>query len=141
MTAIPQGPGIAPPPKNSGCLKWAAIGCAVVVMLGAVAMAGVVILVFGAIRSTDAYKDSLRRAQNDPRVIAAIGAPVKPGWYVTGNVNVNNADGTADINYPISGSRGEATVHVVATRSTSGWSYSRMTVDPDKGSSIDLLSP
>jgi hypothetical protein len=144
MTTTPVTP-IAPPPQappqKSGCWKWGAIGCVIVLLLLAGGMAVIGLGVFGMIKRTDAYKESLRRAQNDPRVIEAIGSPVKPGFIVTGNVKVNNNTGNADIDFKVSGPKGKATVHTVATLDPTGWTYTNMTATPENGTAIDLLHP
>jgi hypothetical protein len=135
----PQPQGQQPPPQKSGCLKWLLIGCSVLFVLGIAAVAVLVVVVFGAIRSTDAYKGARDRAVNDPRVIAALGAPVETGWWVKGSVNVDNDGGHANITFPISGPKGKATVEAIATRDAEKWVYTKLKVDPDGGPPIDLL--
>ena len=87
-TAPPPPP---PPAKKSGCWKWGALGCLAVIVIGAIGIGVLVVFVFGAIKSSDVYKEALSRAQNDPRVIAALGSPIKSGFFLSGNVNVNNS--------------------------------------------------
>ena len=36
-------------------------------------------IVFGAIKSSDAYKSALVKAKADPRVVAALGSPIEDG--------------------------------------------------------------
>src|SRR5437899_7474430 len=130
-TMPPPPPGAPPPPaQKSGCWKWGALGCLAVIILGALGIGAVVVIVFGAIKSSDVCKPALARAQNDPRVIAALGSPVTAGLFVTGNVNVTGAGGQADITFPIHGPKGKGTVRAVATRDTSGWHYTEMTATP-----------
>jgi len=136
-TAPPPPP---PPAKKSGCWKWGALGCLAVIVIGAIGIGVLVVFVFGAIKSTDVYKEALSRAQNDPRVIAALGSPIKSGFFLSGNVNVNNNNGTANFSFPISGPKGKGSVHAVATRDSSGWHYSELTATPDGGSTINLMS-
>ena len=97
------------------------------------------VIVFGAIKSSDVYKQALARAQNDPRVIATLGSPVTAGFFVSGNVHVTGAGGDADVTFPISGPKGKGTVRAVATRDTSGWHYTELTAAPENGSPINLL--
>lgn len=137
----PPPPAAAPPPKKSGCLKWAIIGCLSLLVLGAIGIAGLVLIVFGAIKSTDAYRGARATAERDPRVIAALGTPIEPGWWVSGNVNVDANGGNADFVFPIHGPKGEARVHAIATRDTSGWHYRELVVSPTNGPPIDLLKP
>jgi hypothetical protein len=136
-------PPTAPPPsapKKSGCWKWGAIGCLAVIVIGAIGAGALVLVLFGAIKSSDVYKGALSRAQNDPRVIAALGSPITPGFFISGNVNVTASGGNADITFPIKGPNGKGNVHAVATRDSSGWHYSELTATPQNGSPINLMS-
>lgn len=134
-------PGAPPPAKSSGCLKWGCIGCGAVLLLGCVFLAGIVVFVFGAIKHTDVYTGAVRRVQQDSRVTAAIGSPVETGWWLMGNVNVDNNGGHADFTFPVHGPNGKASVHTVATKESGNWIYTELTVTPDGGQPIDLLKP
>jgi len=144
MTVPPQGsynPQPAPQPaQKSGCFKWVALGCAAITVVGIGAVAAIVLFVFGAIKSSAVYTGALDRAAHDPRVIAALGEPIEAGWYVMGTVRVKNSEGTASFDFPIHGPKGEASMHVEATRHLDRWSYSELTVKPHNGSTIDLLT-
>ncbi len=137
----PPVPAATPPPQKSGCLKWAVIGCGIVIVLLAAFCAVLVIFVFGAIKRSDVYKGALRRVQDDPRVVAALGSPVEAGWIVTGNVHVDTNGGNAEINFPVSGPKQKAKVHAVATVENGQWKYTILTVQPQSGPLIDLNSP
>jgi hypothetical protein len=136
----PQNQQPLQPQKNSGCIKWLAIGCVVAVFLGAAGAGGIVFFVFGLIRSSDVYKEALQRARSNPQVIAALGQPIDPGWWVAGSINIENNSGHADITFPIKGPNGGATVEATATKKGDQWTYSRLRVKPKKGPDIDLLS-
>ena len=76
----PQGsytlpPGAPPPPpaKSGGCWKAVAIGCGIIIVLGAAAVVCLVIFVFSVIKRSDVYREAYTRASNDPRVVSAIG--------------------------------------------------------------------
>jgi Cytochrome oxidase complex assembly protein 1 len=43
-----------------------------------------------------------------PAVIEALGSPIKEGFFVSGNTNVNGASGEANLSIPISGPREKA---------------------------------
>ncbi|HJW95189.1 MAG TPA: cytochrome c oxidase assembly factor Coa1 family protein [Thermoanaerobaculia bacterium] len=134
----PQGPQ-PPQQQKSGCLKWLLIGCSIVFVLfvGFVAVVGYGVV--AVIKRSDAYKGARDRAINDPRVIAALGAPVEAGWWVKGSLTTDNG-GHANIDFPISGPKNKATVIAVATINEQGkWVYTRLQVDPDGGPPIDLL--
>jgi Cytochrome oxidase complex assembly protein 1 len=142
MTVNPNSPinPIAPPQqKSSGCLKYGLIGCVIVLAIVAIVAAAIMAVAFGAIKSTDAYKEAQHRAVTDPRVLAALGAPVEAGFFVTGKISVVNRTGTAIMNFPISGSRQKASVRAEATLDAEGWHYSVLRVEPQHGPPIDLL--
>jgi len=134
-------PQVVPPPKKgSGCWKWGAIGCLAVLVIAAIGAGAIVMIAFGAIKSSDAYRGALATAQKDPRVIAALGSPVHSGFWVIGNVSVDTEGGQADFQFPLSGPKDDGRVHAVATRDTSGWHYKELTMTPRHGPPIDLLS-
>src|SRR5258708_39579720 len=129
---------VAPQQKKSGCMKWALIGCRAAIVLGVAFVAVIVIVVFGAMKKSDVYREALRRAQNDPAVTAALGTPIEAGFYVTGNVKLDSTGGHATLDFPISGPKGKGVVHAVATKSGAGWDYSELTVTPATGPAIRL---
>jgi hypothetical protein len=144
----PQGsytlpPGAPPPPpaKSSGCWKALAIGCSVILVLGLAAMIALFVFVFSVIKRSDVYREAYNRATSDPRVIERLGAPIEKGWWVIGSVHLNNNEGTANIDFPISGPKGKARVHAAASYDGNAWSYSSLTVRPDVGGEIDVLKP
>lgn len=126
------------PAKSSGCLKWGLIGCGAVVVLLVALAAVLVLVVFGAIKRSDVYAEALRRVQNDPAVTVALGTPIEAGLYVTGNVNLNASGGHANFDFPVSGPKGKADVHAVATLNGPKWEYSELTVTPANGPVINL---
>jgi hypothetical protein len=129
-----------PPPKSSGCGKIALIGCIVIIVLGVIAGVVIALGVFTVIKKTDVYKQARDRACNDPRVIAALGEPVTPGFIVTGGVHIDTNGGNANVHFPIKGSRAGGKVDAEATYDGSKWTYSKLLVTPDNGPPIDLTA-
>ena len=107
--------------------------------MAAAFVAVIVIVVFGALKSSDAYKLAVARAKADPRVTAALGTPISEGMFLSGNTNVDGASGEANLAIPISGPKGKATLYVVATKSAGKWTYSKLIVQPAGGDEIDLM--
>jgi len=105
----------------------------------AAAVLGIATMVFGMMKSSDAYKTAVLRANNDPRVISAMGAPVTEGLLVTGNINLNNDSGAANLAIPLSGPKGSGVIRVEATKSGGVWTYSTLeVVVAGTGEKIDL---
>ena len=139
--STPPQPGQPPAQKSSGCLKVFLIGCGVLIFLGAAFAAALVFIVFGAIKRSDVYREALNRVRADQRVVAAIGEPIDPGFWVSGSMNVNNGKGNADFSFPIKGPRGSAKVHAVASTEGQKWEYSELVVTPASGPPINVLAP
>lgn len=81
--------------------KWCVpvLGALLLALSVAVVLGGVALLL-GAIKSSGAYQHALARAQSDPAVIAALGEPIRAGWFVQGNISTSGASGDADLAIP-----------------------------------------
>ena len=98
------------------------------------------VIVFSAMKSTDVYREALARAKADPTVIKALGSPIKDGFLVSGNTNVNGASGESNLAIPISGPKGKGTIYVSANKSLGQWNYSGLVVEVGQTHErIDLL--
>ena len=116
------------------------VGCLSVALLFAIFVGSIIVIVFSAMKSTDVYKDALARAKADPVVIEALGSPIKDGFLVSGNTNVNGASGESNLAIPISGPKGKGTIYVSANKSLGQWNYSGLVVEvAETHERIDLL--
>lgn len=97
-------------------------------------------LVFGVMKSSDAYKMALARAKADPRVMSALGSPIDDGLFVRGKTNVSGTSGEADVAIPISGPKGKGTIYFVASKFAGEWTFSKLMVEiADTKQRIDLI--
>jgi formylmethanofuran dehydrogenase subunit D len=121
--------------------KWfVPLGCFTVAVLFFAFVGSILVIVFSAMKSTDVYKEALARAKMDPAVIEALGSPIKDGFLVSGNTNVNGASGESNLAIPISGPNGKGTIYVSATKSLGQWNYSGLVVEvAETHERIDLL--
>jgi hypothetical protein len=131
-----------PPEGNWWSRNWkwfVPVGCLVPIVLGFGVVMLVVSLVFGAIKSSDPYTQALARAKASDEVRAVLGEPIQPGYFVSGNFNVNGSSGNADFSIPLSGPKGSATLYVTATKAAGRWQFTALEVAP-KGADarIDL---
>ena len=100
----------------------------------------ILMIVFSAMKSTDVYKEALARAKADPSVIEALGSPIKDGFLLSGNTNVNGASGESNLAIPISGPKGNGTIYVSANKLLGRWNYSGLVVEvAQTHQRIDLL--
>jgi hypothetical protein len=122
--------------------KWVVpIGCLIPLLVCGGLSTLLYFVIVGSIKSSDVYRESLVKAKASEEVKKALGEPIEAGFWVGGNIEVSNGSGNADLAIPISGPRGSATLHVVATKVDGRWQYSTMEVTPkDAGARIDLRS-
>ena len=100
----------------------------------------ILVIVFSAMKSTEVHNEALARAKADPAVIEALGSPIKDGFLISGNTNVNGASGESNLAIPISGPKGKGTVYVSAIKSLGQWNYSGLVVEVGQTHKrIDLL--
>jgi hypothetical protein len=120
--------------------KWfVPTGCLGIFLLAASFVFVIISIVFGAMKSSDAYKIALAKAQADPRVVNALGSPVTDGFFVSGKTNVSGSSGEADLTVPISGPKGKGTIYFVASKFAGEWTFSKLMVEVGKtGERIDL---
>lgn len=129
------------PKREPSVAAWV-IGMVVVGIVGITSViASVMLVIFGAMRSSDPYKEGWKRAASDPRVIAVLGTPIKPGIWVNGQVKVENDAGEASIDFTIKGPKGKAEVYVEGTKTRGRWYYTRIMVVPLGGDTIDIIAP
>lgn len=112
----------------------------------ALTLVGVMVFVFyviiGFMKTSDAYVGALARTRSAPAVIAALGTPLKEGWFVTGNIHVSGPTGLAELEIPVSGPKGAATIYVEATKHLGAWQFDHLIVQLDQTHErIDLVPP
>jgi len=131
-----------PAPENwwSRNWKWVLpVGClgSLVVCVGFVVL--LLVIIFAAIKGSDAYTEGLARARASAEVKNLLGEPIEPGW-LTGKIKVSGPSGSADLAIPLSGPKGSATLYVVATKAAGKWEYSTLEVAPEGGGARIKLS-
>lgn len=115
-------------------------GCLGLFLLFAAFICLIITVVFGAMKSSDAYKAALARAKADPRVIAALGSPIEAGFFVSGKTDVSGSSGSADMSVAISGPSGKGTLYFVASKFAGEWTFSKLVVEVGGTSQrIDLI--
>jgi len=128
----PQPSRPVPQPKNWWSRNWLWVvptGCLTMAALVVTFVLVIMLVVFGAMKSSDVYKHSVATAKKDPAVVEALGTPIKEGMFMSGHTNVDGASGQAELAIPISGPKGNGKIYVAATKSAGRWNYSTLEVE------------
>jgi hypothetical protein len=130
-------PAPAKAKRASGCLMVALVaGC--IALFGVCCAAGGILLISAGMRHSDAYRLALQTAESSPCVAQRLGSPLKTGWFFSGGMRTTNGEGTADLDFPISGPKGSGRMHVFATKFDDTWYLQLLTLSVD-GKKIRLL--
>ncbi|HET6602852.1 MAG TPA: cytochrome c oxidase assembly factor Coa1 family protein [Xanthomonadaceae bacterium] len=121
--------------------KWAVpVGCLTMLLVALLFVFMLMVVVFGAMRSSDVHEQAVAMARAHPGVTAALGTPIEEGFFVSGNINVSGPSGEAQLAIPLSGPMDSGTLYVEATRSTGLWRYQLLQLEVEAdGRRIDLL--
>lgn len=123
--------------------KWAV---PILVLLGlavfAAGLYGLSSVSMGMMRNNDAYRIALAQARADRTLVDVLGRPIEPGWWMTGSIGTDgDGSGEAQLQIPVHGPQGEATVYVQAIRRQGVWRFSELAATVEGSTRpIDLLS-
>ena len=143
MTTDPTRFSAEPPPKKGWFARnW--LWIVPLILVGGIGSCGLCcggffFGVVGALKSSDAYNFAVQEVRKSPAVVAKIGEPITEPMMVSGNVNINNDVGDADLTFDVTGPKGTATVHTRAARAGGKWTTTVLTAKFPDGSSEDLL--
>jgi hypothetical protein len=119
--------------------KWFVPVLAVAASLLVAAIAAFFALIMGVMKSSEPYQQAMARAQAEPAVIEALGMPIADGWFVQGNISINDAGGEASLAIPVRGPNGDGKIYVDAVRAAGVWEYRTLIVELGDGERrIDL---
>ncbi len=105
-------------------------------------VAGIVGSVFYGINKSDAAKVSRDFLRTNEKLKQDIGEVKDFGSFVTGNINVNNGDGTAQISLKVIGERKTVNASVeLMYRSGHQWRVTSASYQDESGKTVDLLNP
>lgn len=140
---MPPLPPSQPPRKSWWGRNWkwvVPVGCLTPIILCGGFITVIFVAVFGAIKSSDPYKQSLARVQESAEVQEMLGTPIEPSFWAGGSISVENADGNAELVYTVSGPKGSGVVHTSATKSAGTWTFDSLQVQSTSGQqTIDLV--
>jgi hypothetical protein len=110
--------------------KWCVpVGVLGSILLFACFAAAILCIVFGAMKSSTVYKESMAKTVSAQAVIDQLGEPIEDALYLSGTVRVNGPSGHADIAIPVSGPKGKGTIYAAASKSAGQWTFSTLVVE------------
>ncbi|KAF2517606.1 hypothetical protein EYY60_00310 [Flavobacterium zhairuonense] len=120
--------------------KWfVPTGCVSLIVLFALFLFGVFFEVTSIIKDSDAYIESMELVQHNKILIEKLGSPIETDGMVSGTVSSTNDVRKCDVQVPLKGPKGKATLFVVDEK-RGKWKYSEMSVYIEKTKEkIDLL--
>ncbi|MBX3413725.1 MAG: hypothetical protein KF708_13625 [Pirellulales bacterium] len=134
-----------PPSKNWFGRNWLWFVPVVLLSTGCFCCLGCGGLFFGvlqSLKSSEPYQMTLAHVQSDPEVIELLGEPITDdGYFVGGNISVENGDGNATLYFKVKGPNGTAGVSSNAVRETGQWRLTYVEVAPDDGSDPIVWPP
>jgi len=113
-------PSTGKPKESKGCLVFALLAT-FIALFGGCCAAGMILLISGIMRRSDAYQMAMQTVQRSPCVVQRLGSPIKAGWFIGGGMRTTNAEGSADLDFSVSGPKNSGRMHVVATKLEGTW--------------------
>jgi hypothetical protein len=128
--------------RSSKRLVWIIVSFLGAVVLVVMFVAAIFFVVFGSLKSSTPYRHGVQLATHDPRVLVELGAPVRPGYLLSGSINVAGETGNADLTIPLEGAAHKGELYVVAKKLEGEWTYQTLAVRVgDDTERIDLRQP
>lgn len=120
--------------------KWfVPTGCVSILLIFVLFIVSIFFGVTSMMTNSDAYKGAMTEAQKNKLVIEKLGSPIEDDGMTSGSINTSNDSGNCDLQIPIKGPKGKATLFIVAEKKGT-WKYSEMTVlIKTTNEEIDLL--
>src|SRR6185503_2954202 len=114
---------------------------AVLALIAALFVGGISLFVFRTIGNSDGAETARTFLRDNKTLKQDIGDVKDFGWFVTGQVNVQNADGEATLNLKVIGERKTVNATVsLSYRSNRNWRVTGASYQRD-GQTINLLEP
>lgn len=102
----------------------------------------VVLFVTSLMKNSYAYQFAVERAKASEAVGDRLGRPLTVGRLITGEINLRNSDGEANLKIPISGPKGRGSIFVIAEKHNHEWTFKKLYVmAAGSNDVIPLLEP
>ncbi len=98
-------------------------GCLLVIVLF-ITLAGTMFMGVSSIfKDSEPYQKGMSAAQTNEVVLEALGEPIESDGMTKGSINYTNGDSHSNLEIPLKGPKGEATLRIVADKYTDKWEY------------------
>jgi hypothetical protein len=119
--------------------NWAIAGF--IVWVGGIALVVAIFAgAFALISNSEAYKLGTAQFQASPIATGALGTPITVGGSRHASISIQNDDGKASLDFPVSGPKASGTAFVEAVKKNGVWSLTRLYFKLDgKDDEIDIV--
>jgi uncharacterized membrane protein len=100
--------------------RWAIAGVLVLLAVPLL-IGGIWLSILGAIKGSEPYRMSMEGVRSSAAVKAVLGERIEPGYFVSGQLQINGGDGRAAFEIPLHGSDGEGTAYSHALKKEGVW--------------------
>lgn len=112
----------AVPTAGCGC------GCLVIILIFVFGIGAAFFGVSKLIDNAEPVEYALEQAENNEKVRTILGESIEKYGIPSGNISLDNHDGSVDFSIPIKGEKGKGTLVVKGKKSSGDWSYESMYV-------------
>ena len=93
-----------------------------------------------AFNSSDPYRLTVDYLSDHPQLEQPLGLPVSPsGWWTTGNIDLTNDEGWAELSFEVEGRKANGTVYVYLNKAQGEWMIRQLNVFTTDGQQISLV--
>ena len=93
-----------------------------------------------AFNSSDPYRLTVDYLSDHPQLEQPLGLPVSPsGWWTTGNIDLTNDEGWAELSFEVEGRKANGTVFVYLNKAQGEWMIRQLNVFTTDGQQISLV--
>lgn len=126
--------------RRSSGWKWLPLGCLGTVIVAVCILFFVFSLASRALKAAPPFRQAMSLAQEDKRVIDALGEPLEASAAITGDVSESETGGRADLEVHLFGRKGRGVLTIIANKEGDRWVIEKAEVLVEAtGQRIDLL--
>jgi len=94
------------------------------------------------LRTSPLVTEAVDRANDDSGAVGALGRPIRAGWFVKGYTRDDETGwGEGQLWIPVTGPKGQATLHARAGRGSGPWVFSVLELRREDRATLNLLEP